>query len=30
VLGDNTAALRLYDRLGFREHHRYRYLALAG
>ena len=28
VLGDNTAALRLYGRLGFREHHRYRYLAL--
>lgn len=28
VLADNTAALRLYDRLGFREHHRYRYLAL--
>ena len=27
VLADNTAALRLYDRLGFREHHRYRYLA---
>lgn len=28
VLADNTSALRLYDRLGFREHHRYRYLAL--
>ena len=28
VLGYNTAALRLYGRLGFREHHRYRYLAL--
>ena len=28
VLGDNTDALRLYGRLGFREHHRYRYLAL--
>jgi RimJ/RimL family protein N-acetyltransferase len=27
VLGDNVAALRLYERLGFREHHRYRYLA---
>jgi ribosomal protein S18 acetylase RimI-like enzyme len=27
VLGDNSAALALYDGLGFREHHRYRYLA---
>ncbi len=27
VLGDNTAALGLYERLGFSEHHRYRYLA---
>lgn len=27
VLGDNTPALALYDRLGFVEHHRYRYLA---
>jgi GNAT superfamily N-acetyltransferase len=26
VLGDNEPALRLYERLGFREHHRYRYL----
>jgi GNAT superfamily N-acetyltransferase len=26
VLGDNDPALRLYERLGFREHHRYRYL----
>ncbi|QKE00534.1 GNAT family N-acetyltransferase [Nocardioides marmotae] len=30
VLGDNVAALGLYDRLGFVEHHRYRYLALDG
>jgi N-acetylglutamate synthase len=27
VLTDNEPALRLYERLGFREHHRYRYLA---
>lgn len=27
VLGDNTPALALYERLGFVEHHRYRYLA---
>jgi GNAT superfamily N-acetyltransferase len=27
VLGDNTPALRLYEGLGFTEHHRYRYLA---
>ncbi len=27
VLADNTLAIELYDRLGFREHHRYRYLA---
>lgn len=26
VLGDNSAALALYEGLGFREHHRYRYL----
>ncbi len=26
VLGDNAPALALYQRLGFREHHRYRYL----
>ena len=26
VLGDNAPALALYERLGFREHHRYRYL----
>ncbi len=26
VLGDNAPALALYDRLGFRTHHRYRYL----
>src|SRR5262249_2675031 len=28
VIGDNGPALALYDRLGFVEHHRYRYLAL--
>jgi ribosomal protein S18 acetylase RimI-like enzyme len=27
VLGDNLPALALYERLGFLEHHRYRYLA---
>ena len=27
VLGDNAPALALYERLGFTEHHRYRYLA---
>jgi GNAT superfamily N-acetyltransferase len=27
VLGDNTRAFALYDGLGFREHHHYRYLA---
>jgi GNAT superfamily N-acetyltransferase len=27
VLGDNTPALAMYDRLGFRTHHAYRYLA---
>ena len=30
VLGDNAPALALYEGLGFREHHRYRYLALEG
>lgn len=29
VLGDNLPALGFYERLGFREHHRYRYLARA-
>ena len=28
VLADNESALALYAGLGFREHHRYRYLAL--
>jgi GNAT superfamily N-acetyltransferase len=28
VIGDNIPALALYERLGFVEHHRYRYLAL--
>ncbi|MGL5809732.1 MAG: GNAT family N-acetyltransferase [Nocardioides sp.] len=28
VLGDNTPALELYQRLGFSSHHRYRYLAV--
>jgi ribosomal protein S18 acetylase RimI-like enzyme len=27
VRGDNVPGLRLYDRLGFRRHHAYRYLA---
>lgn len=30
VIGDNAPALALYDRLGFSEHHRYRYLAHPG
>lgn len=30
VLSDNLPALRLYEGLGFREHHRYRYLAPLG
>jgi GNAT superfamily N-acetyltransferase len=30
VLGDNRPALSLYERLGLREHHRYRYLTPAG
>ena len=29
VLGDNGPALALYERLGFRTHHAYRYLAEA-
>ena len=30
VLGDNAPARQLYERLGFREHHRYRYLTTPG
>jgi len=30
ALADNAPALAMYDRLGFREHHRYRYLAPSG